>query len=891
MGNNRKGRELTVLLFILCTFCGYSQSKISGKILDSQKLGLPSVNVVLKDSLNKSIISYTFSNQDGFYSIEINAIGKFNLSLSSFGQKTKIIPIIIQSNQERLTLDVVLEDQLTTLDQVIIKADRPISVRKDTIRVKTRFFTDGTEQTVEELLKKIPGLNLDSDGTIRVGNQEIEKLMIDGDDLFEKGYKILSKNMPAYPIEEVEILKRYSNNRLLKGIENSDRVALNLKLDEKSKRVWFGNIEAAFGNDSFYQLKSNLMNFGKKNKYYFLASGNSIGYNATGDIQKLIRPIRSNEPASIGDNQSVSDLLSLSTGNLNFKRSRTNFNNAELLSLNGIFNLTEKLKIKALGFFNGDEIDFFRDRVDIVNVNNATFTNTELYKVRNKSRVAFGKLDFTYNISEKKMLETSTKYNNGNFDDGSNLVFNDSPIIENLEHQNSLFDQKINYTNKFDDTKVFLLTGRFINEETPQNYTINQFLFEDLFESSENVDNIKQKTSNKMQFFGFNAHLLDRKKSGNLFELQIGNEYRKDQLITSFSLLDNENIVNNPEGYQNDTRYSVNQLYLKSKYSYKLGNIDLVGNISFYQLYNQLEEFDSKVDQSPFYVNPNISLDWQINDKNKLKTSYNYNTTNSQILDVYTNFVLIGFRSFSAGTGNFNQLDASNILLNYQVGNWSDRFFANTFLLYSKNHDFFSTNTLINQNFTQSERIVIKDREFITINTKIDYYFKFLSTNLKLDIGYTKSEFKNIVNDSDLRNVNSQNFNYGLEFRSSFKGLFNYHIGSKWQYTGIKTIINNSFTNNTSFLDLSFIFNERFNFQIQTERYFFGNLQRDNTYYFMDFETRYKFNNEKLTIGISGKNLFNTESFRNFSISDIGSTTTEYRLLPRFVLLKLEYRF
>jgi hypothetical protein len=242
------------------------------------------------------------------------------------------------------------------------------------------------------------------------------------------------------------------------------------------------------------------------------------------------------------------------------------------------------------------------------------------------------------------------------------------------------------------------------------------------------------------------------------------------------------------------------------------------------------------------------------------------------------------------GTGDFNQLQATSANINYQFGNWSDRFFANTFILYSKNHDFFSTNSLISQNVTQTEKILIQDREFISINSKFDYYFKFISSNLKLDLGYTKMEFKNSVNNSDLRLVTSNNYNYGLELRSGFKGIFNYHLGTKWMTNTIETTTTNSFTDNTSFLDLSFVFNKKIDAVVQTERYFFGNLQNDNTYYFLDFNLRYKLK-DKLTLGVSGKNLFNTETFRNFSISDIGTSTTEYRLLPRFVLLKLEYRF
>lgn len=885
-----KYTALVIVLFFI-QFFSYAQTKIVGLATDENNSSLNSISIILKESTNSSIINYTYSDNKGNYILKTSKTGKFNLTFSSLGYESKTVVIEIDGIQKEIKIDAVLKEKSLELDEVIIQADSPMSIKKDTISFKTKFFTDGTEQTVEELLKTIPGININSDGTIKINNQEIEKLMIDGDDLFEKGYKILSKNMPAYPIEEVELLKNYSNNRLLKNIEESNKVALNLKLDEKAKRIWFGNIDINIGNENFYQLKTNLMNFGKKNKYYFLTNLNSIGYDATGDIDNLVRPFRINEPASIGDNQSVNSILSLSPNQLNFKKSRTNFNNAELVSLNTIFNLTEKLKIKTLGFFNWDETDFFRNSIDVIDVNGTNFTNNEDYELRNKKRIAFGKLDFTYNISKTKMLEATTKYNNGDFNDSSNLVFNGNSTIENLQHQNTLFDQKINYTNNFKDKKVFLLTGRFIDEKTPQNYRLNQFLYQDLFPQSQETKNITQLNQNQMQFAGINVHLLDRKENGNLLELQLGNEYRRDELSTTFSLLEDESLLVQPNDYQNETNYQVNDLYFKSKYRLKFKDFGLTGKLDVHQLFNQLENNQISSNQNPFFVNPSIGFDWKINDKNKITSSYSYNMTNAKILDVYSDFVLTGFRSFSKGTGSFSQLDASSFLFSYQLGNWSDSFFTNTFIIYSKNHNFFSTNTLIEQNYTQAEKILIEDREFININSKLDYYFKFISSNLKLVLGYTQSEFKNIVNGSNFREVTSKNYNYGLELRSGFKGIFNYHIGTKWMNTEIQTTIENSFTDNVSFLDLSFVFNKKLDIQVQSERYYFGNLQTDNTYYFLDFDARYKLIENKLTLGLTGKNLFNTERFMNFSVSDIGTSTTEYRLLPRFVLLKLEYRF
>jgi hypothetical protein len=867
-----------------------SQSTIGGLVLDANNKPIPFVNVVVTPIDTEKILQFTISDDNGMFNLEMEKEGNYIVSFSALGYKTHKNSVEIRSGlQTRLTI--VLEEKLLELNEVLIEAERPISVKKDTINFKTKFFINGTEQTVEDLLQKIPGLQIDNNGTIKVGNQEIEKLMVDGDDLFERGYKMLSKNMPAYPIEEVEILKNYSNNRLLKGVEESDKVALNLKLNEKSKRIWFGNVETGLGNDHFYQLKGNLMNFGKRNKYYFLTNLNTIGYDATGDIENLIRPFRINEPASIGDDQTVQTLLNLSPNQLSFKKSRTNFNNAELVSLNAIFNPTEKLKIKTLGFFNGDETGFFRNSIDVIDVNETNFTNTEDYQLRNEKQIAFGKLDFAYNISKTKMLETATKYNNGDFDDTSNLLFNGTSTIENLQHQNSLFDQKITYTNKIKDKKVLLFTGRFIDEKTPQRYRLNQFFYQDLFPENDNANHIAQWSENRMQFVGINAHLLNRTESGHLLELQWGNEYRKDQLTSEFSILENETTLERPNRYQNQTSYLVNNLYFKSKYRLKINNFGLTGKLECHQLFNQLDNNGVSSDQRPFFINPSLGFDWKIKDKNKIVSSYTYNTTNADILDVYSDFVLTGFRSFSAGTGNFNQLEASNFVLNHQFGNWRDRFFANTFIVYSKNHDFFSTNTIIEQNYTQSEKIRIEDREFININSKLDYFFKFIASNLKLDVGYTQNEFKNIVNGSDLREITSINYNYGWELRSGFNGVFNFHLGTKWSTTQIQTTIENAFTDNISFMDASFVFNDKFNVQLQSERYHFGNLQTDNTYYFFDFDARWTAIKNKLTFGLSGRNLFNTQRFRNFTVSDIGTATTQYRLLPRFVLLKMEYRF
>ena len=875
---------------VLFSLNANAQTKISGIVKAEDGEPIISASVILKDS-NGKITSYTYSNGFGKFDLSTNKNGKYNLAANSIGFEQKNIEISINESD---ILDVVfnLKPIINELKEVIVTSARPITIDGDKVIYDVKSFLQGNEQTVEDLLKKIPGLNIDANGTIKVGNQEIEKVMIDGDDMFEKGYKILTKNMPVNPLDKVELLQNYSNNKHLKGIENSEKVALNLTLKEDAKRVWFGNILAGYGlfSENRYENKINLMNFGKKNKYYFLTNLNNIGFDATGDIDNLIRPQRTNEPGNIGDNQTVKNVLGIGTDLPNLKKRRVNLNNAEMLSLNSIFTLSEQVKLKTLGFLNTDEVDFFRNSFQTFSVGNTTFTNTEDFTGRKTQIIGFGKVDLTYDISKTKTLEYTGKFNKTNEKNRSDLLFNNDLLNERLNANNQLFDQKFVYTSKFKDNKVFLFSSRYINEKTPQNYSVNQFIFSDLF--TDNANNTKQFSKNKMQFAGIEAHLLDKKKNGDLLELKIGNQLRIDDLNTRFELLQDENNLSFPNGYQNSLTYATNDLYLSAKYRFKLKNFALLTQADAHQLFNQLENINTKSNQNPFFIMPKIGLDWKINDKNKILTSYSYNTTNAGVLDVYSGFVQTGFRSFSIGLEEFNQLNSSSSILNYTYGSWGDKFFANTFILYSKNNDFYSTNSIIAQNYSQSEKIIIKDREFLSISSSIDRYFKPIKSNLKINLGATKTNFKNIVNSSNLREVKNFNADYGFELRSGFKGFFNYHIGSKWNYNKVETTIKNSFTDNMSFLDLSFMFSDKFNIQAQSERYFFGNLYKNNNkYYFLDLEARYVVKENKLTFFMSGNNLFNTETFRNYSISDINISQTEYRLMPRYVLLKMEYRF
>ena len=877
----------------------YSQTQIEGTIQDSIGNPIGYVNVLLQPFESSRILAYTATQQDGKYQLNVNKMGEMKVVFASLGYSKKEI-LINLNGQESIEVNAVLFEEEMLLENVIIEGERPISIKKDTIIFDADSFRRGSEVVVEDLLKNLPGVQVDGDGTIKVGDREIERLMVDGDDLFEKGYKVLSKNMTSDAVDKIEIYDKYSNNKLLKGIEESDRVAMNIKLKDDYNQQWFGNADVGIGGlDKLYQKnRVNLMSFGKKSKYYFLGNSNNIGEDAIGDVSQMIRPMRFNQPGSVGDGERASSLISLYTNVPQLKRERTNFNDSRLVSLNAIHNLSEDMKLRTLGFFNWDKNEFFRNTATQFLLNDKNFTNTEDFSLTKNKFLGFGKMDYTYDISDNQMLEYTGSFNSSDMNSDSNLIFNGNSTLESLQDDNQQIDQKLLYTHKLNEKEVLLLSGRYINDKSPQTYVNNQFLFVDLFEDENNIENVGQFSQNTMDFYGTEIEYKNRKENKNLIEVVLGATYRKDQLESTFQLIDENEIRIEPEDFQNLTNYEVLDFYAKGDYLYKLGeNLNLTGKIEAHQLMNSLENINQvNQNQDFFYLQPQLGIRWKLNDQNTLLGSYTYSTNNASIIDVYPNNILTNFRGFIRGFGKPTQLNSSNYILNYRLGNFGDKFFANASVNYIQNHDFFSNRSFIQQEFQINEKILIENQELFSANTTVDRYIKAISSNLKLKLNYSQTNFINFVNQSGQREIKNQSYSYGLELRSGFLSGFNYHVGTEFRTSEVKTLQSNfsntfSNTDNFSFLDLSYVFSDRFNMSLNTEYYYFGNLESDNDYYFSDLSAMYITKNKKLNFGLSAKNLFDTRTFRNFNITDISTSTTSYRLLPRIILLNVNFKF
>ncbi len=891
MGKRIKNCFILLINCLILSLSGnfaYSQSVISGTVKDTLQKPIPYVNVFLKAPNQDGILAFTTTAENGSYKLSTDKVGNFELSFSSISFKKRIESVFLEKNKN-YNLDVFLKEETFTLDEVIINTDRAITVKEDTIIFKADAFKRGNEETVEDLLKNIPGIEVESDGKIKIGGKEVEKVMIEGDDLFAKGYKMLTKNLDASVINKVEVYDHYSNNRLLKGIENSERVALNLTLKDNVKNRIFGVLKPGYGlaSENRYDASANVISFRETNKFYGFANFNNVGIETTAALSEMTNSGSETNFESTENEQGAISFIKLINYKPDVGDERTNFNNAEMASLNNIYSFNPRLKLKTIGFLNWDENDFFRNSLNTYFLPTGNFTTTEDYNLYGKTFSGFANAQLTYDISKTEIFEYSGKFNASKTETNTSLLFNNVFSNEVLEETPFTTNQTFKYTNRLKPNLALLINGYYIHSNNPQNYGNSRFLFQDLFESKNEVRGVLQDSRPRINSAGIDASLFSKSKNDDLWQAKVGTNYINNNYSSDFELLD---VEEKPAGFQNNSIYNQFNIFFEPSYILKLGSLAFTGNINFTHNTTTLDTEDIGLKKSPLFINPKITADWELNNNNRITSFFKYENKMPSLSNVQDGFVLAQYNTFSKGLQNIDPLDTSTLFINYTQGNILSTFYANTSLIYVKNQDYLGFKSEFTPNYTLNELIRLKDREFINIQTDLNVFLKFLASNAKIKLGYNKQNFENIVN-GNLRQVDASTYNYGGELRSAFTGPFNFHIGTEWFNSVYETTIKQKNTRNRSFLDLVYQPVENLNFTLNASRYYFSDLDKNNdTYYFMDFEGKYQIIKNRLSLSLVGKNLFNIRTFRNVNIDDTGIFKTEYQLLPRFFLLKANIR-
>jgi len=881
-----KIRKLWVCIIFISNSV-FAQVSIKGFVKDSTQLPIVSANVLLKDSTNSKIISYSITDSKGFYKIEnIKYKEVAFLSVGSLGYKKESIQVNLAKEGKEIVKNFNLKKEVTLLQEVQVKAKiLPIQQRKDTVSYNVDKFTDGTEEVIEDVIKKLPGLDVSENGKISYKGKPIDKVLIEGDDMFDKNYTIATKNISSEVIDKVQAIENYQENKHLKGIKDSDKQVLNILLKEDVKAKPYGSGNFAYGYKERYDVSVNLIGVNKKNKYYILGSANNIGINPS--------PYDYFSLASLNeDEKSATELINIDYLIPNITTRRININESIFGATNLIFKPSEKFKIKSNIFFTKDKNILNRENQSTFITSTKNIRITENQELVRKPLIGESKLGIDYDISDNSEINYSLEAKLGKIDDNGTQSASSGVFKENLLSEYFFINQNLKYTNRLSDKSALLLTSSYLYNDKPQEYSLTPSIQNNIIQNI--PDNFEdyltlQKSKMELNEFKFQSEFLKTYKRGN-YNISLSyfdvNEKLNSQLLYQ-NLDDNSNINTGIENFVNNRQRHLS-IEVKNKRTFT--NWDLVYGISGNFKSAVLDNFKESV----YYLSPKLGLKVKLGLNSKFTSIYNYNKNYPNLSDLYGNYILTNYRTFSKGNTFLNIIGSHAFLANYNYSDWFNQFNFFVNFIHIDNDKAYNSRIFIDDSITFSEKILVSGNKNYISTMQISKFIPFISSTIKLNTNLSWYNYFNVVNDSELRNNLSFSSNYKLSLKSAFNELFDFEINANL-LSSIFTTSNNVKTENKNIeLFANFIFrpNKKWLIKISNERLSYNIEEQNNlNYYFLDTDIKYTSKKNKLSFKLKGRNLLNEVGFERLSISDYFFSTQRFDLLPRHILLEVNYRF
>ena len=236
-------------VFIFCTLHIEAQQVVlSGKITD-KLTGTPLSNVLVtvRPAGENKIVRYAQSSQDGKYEIKLASFPDNHiLHFSMMGYASQTISLFSNRSQ----YDVKLSEQATQLKEVLVKAPG-IHQRGDTISYLVSSFADAQDKSLADVLKKLPGIEIEKSGSIKYNGVAINKFYIEGKDLLGGRYGLATSNVHQQDVGSVEVMENHQPIKALTDISFSQSPAINIRLKEDAKSRWVGTAKTGAGFDPF----------------------------------------------------------------------------------------------------------------------------------------------------------------------------------------------------------------------------------------------------------------------------------------------------------------------------------------------------------------------------------------------------------------------------------------------------------------------------------------------------------------------------------------------------------------------------------------------------------------------------------------------------------------
>lgn len=275
-------RKIFLLLLLAClttTLLAQKNGSVNGVAFDTiSKQPVAAATVTVLERKDSSLVTFTMTGSDGRFELKGLANGDYRLMIThvSYHNSNKFFSIT-EANKTAELGNLIMNDKAKVLEEVVLAAEAPpVTLINDTIQYNAGSFKVQPNASVEQLLKKLPGVKVEKDGTIKAQGEKVNRVLVDGKEFFGNDPKVATKNLPADAVDKVQVYDKQSDQATLTGFEDGNyEKTINLKLKKDKKKGMFGKINAGVGNKERYEGKFNVNSFKGARQFSAIGMGNN----------------------------------------------------------------------------------------------------------------------------------------------------------------------------------------------------------------------------------------------------------------------------------------------------------------------------------------------------------------------------------------------------------------------------------------------------------------------------------------------------------------------------------------------------------------------------------------------------------------------------------------
>lgn len=891
------------VLFCVSSFSFAQAVKLEGTISDTKSLPVEMANVMAVNQATKGMDSYAITNDKGKYSLSLKPNTTYSIKISFLGMQSKEVEIVTTATN--ISKNITLEDSAVELDGVEIIREMPVSIKGDTIVYNADSFKSGTERKLEDVLKKLPGVEVNADGEVEVEGKKVTKLMVEGKDFFDGDTKLGVKNIPADAIDKIQVLRNYNENSILKSVENNqDNVAMNIKLKSGKKNFWFGDLTAGIGVgmlDSRYLINPKLFYYSPKYSINLITNFNNIGELplTIQDYMKLTGGFRGlSAKGGSSFNITSNDLgISLMRNN-RAKEIETQFgaanfsysvNKAWTLSGFGILSssVTETETLSQTNYLdpNSSEIQSVENKKELSNQK----SNLGMFKLSSSYKPSTN-FQFDYDVLAKlsKQQEDAPLFREAIVNSMTT-----SEVINTKKEQKPIsVNQNLSLFYTMNEKNIFAVEMQHLYQEEDPFYNANlktQPFNLVGYVSGQDRNNISQNrfvTTSKLDAKVDYYYMITPKSN---FNITLGNTYSYQNFNSSmYQILDNQDVNElDSQVNVNDVNYRFNDAFLGLHYKILTGKFTFTPGVSLHSYNMTNTQLNTDYSQNFTRALPDLLAIYQIKKAESLTYNFSYTNNFTDINQLSEGFVFSNYNSLRKGSRTLENATARQHSLRYFKYNMFNLENISAFLNYSKRIDAIKTKAFFD-GVNQSSVPYNSDFADETLSGSGSYGRSFLK-NYKASVSanINWSLFNNIQNNV-LSKKESFTQSYTLRTSTNYKKLPNLEVGYN---IVINNYDSNVFYTDKPFAKLDYYFLNAFSFVAEYEFYHYYNTDKtvNNQYDFLNASLIYQKKDSKFEYKIGATNLLNTKSINDDSFSQFSTRTSQYTVQPRYLIFSLKY--